>query len=203
MNWRESLQIAIQQGTYAKGAKAPSVPEGPTLLHLLHTELQVADSAHDEPDPEQLAHASGVLAAAGVRLMELDGATTVGLWSDLDGPDVRAALRTFRSERLPVRYLDGFGIPARYKLRRVAGEPVPLEVLAAMEQHPADPWAVRDRMHCGAGNARGSLGKCQKHYGSRISDSSFKRSAPSGQSLQPSPTLVLSREVTGARCRPL
>jgi hypothetical protein len=34
----------------------------------------------------------------------------------------------------------------RYKARRVDGEPVPLNVLAAMEQYPAEPWKVRDRM---------------------------------------------------------
>jgi hypothetical protein len=154
MTWRESLQIAIQQGTYAKGAKAPSVVEGPTLLHLVHTELQISDSAGDEPDAEQFSRASGVLAAAGVRLMELDGVTTVGVWSDLDGPDVRATLRSFGSDRLPVRYLDGAGIPARYKLRRVKGEPVPPDVLTAMEHQPVEPWIVRDRMPKEVGGSR-------------------------------------------------
>jgi hypothetical protein len=45
-----------------------------------------------------------------------------------------------------VRYLDGAGVPMRYKVRGVDGEPVPRNVLAAMEQHPAEPWKVRDRM---------------------------------------------------------
>ena len=30
--------------------------------------------------------------------------------------------------------------------RRADGEPVPMTVLAAIEQHPVDPWNVRDRM---------------------------------------------------------
>jgi hypothetical protein len=64
----------------------------------------------------------------------------------LDGPEVRAALRTFGSDRLILSYLDGAGVPMRYKVRRVEGEPVPMNVLAAMEQHPADPCEVRDRM---------------------------------------------------------
>ena len=38
MNWRESLSLAIRQGTSAKDAKAPSVAGDPGLLHLLHTE---------------------------------------------------------------------------------------------------------------------------------------------------------------------
>ena len=107
-----------------------------------------AESAEIEagPDPAELARASAVLNGAGVRIMALEGGATIGVWSDLDGPEVRAALRTFGSDGRPVRYLDGSGVPMRYKLRRVDGEPVPLNVLAAMEQHPAEPWKVRDRM---------------------------------------------------------
>jgi len=98
------------------------------------------------PDPAELSRASAVLNRAGVRIMALEGGATIGLWSDLDGPEVRAALRTFGSDRLPFRYLDGAGVPMRYKVRRAEGEPVPMNVLAAMEQHPAEPWKVRDRM---------------------------------------------------------
>ncbi len=98
------------------------------------------------PDPAELARASAVLNGAGVRIMALDAGATIGVWSDLDGPEVRAALRTFGSERLPLRYLDGAGVPMRYKVRRVDGEPVPMNVLAEMERHPAEPWKVRDRM---------------------------------------------------------
>jgi len=65
--------------------------------------------------------------------MQLDGVATVGVWSDLDGPELRAALRVFAPEALLVKYLDGPGIPARYKLRRVDGEPVPMGVLAERE----------------------------------------------------------------------
>ena len=91
-----------------------------------------------------MARASAVLRRAGVRLMQVEGVTTIGVWSDLDGPEVRAALRAFGSNRLPVRYLDGVGIPMRYKLRLVEGEPVPMNVLSDMERQPADPWNVRD-----------------------------------------------------------
>ena len=99
-----------------------------------------------DPDPAELARASAVLNRAGVRIMALESGATIGVWSDLDGPEVRAALRAFGSDGLPVRYLDGAGVPMRYKVRRVDGEPVPMNVLAAMEQHPADPWKVRDRI---------------------------------------------------------
>lgn len=99
-----------------------------------------------DPDPAELARASAVLGRAGVRIMALAGGATIGVWSDLDGPEVREALRTFGSGGMPVRYLDGAGVPMRYKARRVDGEPIPMNVLAAMEQHPAEPWKVRDRM---------------------------------------------------------
>ncbi|MCE5308531.1 MAG: hypothetical protein LLG20_12910 [Acidobacteriales bacterium] len=121
------------------------------------------------PDPAELARASAILNRAGVRLTALEGGATIGVWSDLDGPEVRAALRTFGSDRLPLRYLDGAGIPMRYKVRRVDGEPVSTNVLAKMEQwegnlmetpDPMEPpeisrgrpiedksrWTVRDRM---------------------------------------------------------
>jgi hypothetical protein len=94
----------------------------------------------------ELARASAVLNKAGVRIMRLDGVITIGIWSDLDGPKVRNALRIIGSGQAPIRYLDGAGIPACYKLRRVAGEPVPMNVLKEMQQCPDEPWKVRDRL---------------------------------------------------------
>ena len=75
----------------------------------------------------------------------LDGALLVGIWSDLDGQEIRTAL-SIVGIIAPVRYLDGEGIPDRYRLRAVPGEPTPRWVLAAMEQQREDPWAVRDQL---------------------------------------------------------
>jgi hypothetical protein len=105
-----------------------------------------AESQEIEQSQEEIDAALKVLNRAGVRLMELGGGATIGLWSDLDGPEVRAALHTFGLERLPMRYLDGGGVPMRYKARCVEGEPAPMNVLNEMEQHPEEPWKVRDRM---------------------------------------------------------
>ncbi len=96
-----------------------------------------------DPDPAELARASAVLNRAGVRIMTLEGGATIGVWSDLDGPEIRAALRTLGLDVLPVRYLDGVGVPMRYKARLVEGEPVPISVLAEMERNPVEPWEVR------------------------------------------------------------
>ena len=87
-----------------------------------------------DPDPAELALASAVLNRGGVRIMTLESGTTIGIWSDLDGPEIRAALRTLGMDQLPVRYLDGPGIPMRYQVRRVKGEPVPKTLLADMER---------------------------------------------------------------------
>ena len=57
--------------------------------------------------------------------MILEDGPAIRVWSDLDRPELREALRIFGSDGLPVRYLDGAGVPMRYKLRCVPGEPVP------------------------------------------------------------------------------
>ncbi len=52
------------------------------------------------------------LNASGVRLMELDGGSAIGVWSDLDELEIRAALRTLEMDRLPIRLLDGDDLPS-------------------------------------------------------------------------------------------
>ncbi|MBI1789591.1 MAG: hypothetical protein HYR60_18820 [Acidobacteria bacterium] len=83
MNWRESLLIAIRQGTSAKDAKASLVTADPGLLHLLHTyfpesredssdERVTIGRASDRPkEPEPL---DGVLKGLAIEL-----------WSDRAG----------------------------------------------------------------------------------------------------------------------
>lgn len=102
----------------------------------------------------EIDRATALLNLMGVRIMKLkrifpragDGVFAVGVWADLDGPEIRAALRTLRMEPMPVRYLEGAGIQARYKLRQVKGEPIPTNVLSEMGAAPGEPWKVRDQM---------------------------------------------------------
>jgi hypothetical protein len=124
----------------------PTKPSKPGSVGFVGATPAESTEIHVEPHPAELARASAVLNRTGARLMQLDGVTTIGLWSDLDGPEVRKALRVFGSDSLPVRYLDGAAVPVRYKLRRVEGEPVPQNVLLEMERSPREPWKVRDRM---------------------------------------------------------
>jgi hypothetical protein len=97
-----------------------------------------------EPSVEELSYASAFLGQAGVRLMWLEGGDAVGVWSDLDSPAIRTALRALGSAELPVLYLDGPNVPLRYKLRRVPGEPVPQHIREEMERS-VEPWKVRSR----------------------------------------------------------
>src|SRR5262249_49933995 len=102
-------------------------------------------SSGNESSRLDLESAPRLLNRRGVRLMEINGVLTAGVWSDLDGPEIRAALRIF-GRGIPVRYLDGAGIHDKYKICDVAGEPVPMNLLAEMECHPEEPWTVRDQM---------------------------------------------------------
>ena len=124
----------------------PTRPSKPGSVGFVGAASAKFPEIRPEPVAAIFARASAVLSEAGVRLMQLDGVTTIGIWSDLDGPKVRAALAAFGSDQLPIRYLDGAGVPMRYKLRRVEGDPVPMSVLKEMELGPADPWKIRDQM---------------------------------------------------------
>ncbi len=140
MDWKPKVRILA-------GENEPTKPSKPGFVGFDGATPAESPEIEAGQDPAELAQASGVLGRAGVRLMELDGGVpTVGVWSDLDGPEIRAALRTLGSDRLPVRYLDGAGIPMQYKVRRVEGEPVPMNVLNEMERQSEEPWKVRDRM---------------------------------------------------------
>lgn len=141
LDWTPKAQIS---GDSAGGE--PTKPSKPGFVGFVGATLAESPETEAAPSPAELSRASAILSRAGVRLMQLDGVTTVGIWSDLDGPEIRKALRTFGSHQLPVRYLDGADVPTRYKLRRVDGEPVPMNVLAEMQRHQDEPWKVRDRM---------------------------------------------------------
>ncbi len=132
-------------GILAEGAK--NEPTKPSEHGSVGFEgVTSADSPEIEAETEQARSARRLLNRVGVRIMILEREATIGVWSDLDGPEIRAALRTLGNAELPVRYLEGGGIPVQFKARHVEGEPVPMSVLSEMERHPAEPWKVRDQM---------------------------------------------------------
>lgn len=110
----------------------------------------VVGLSEEERNTSALAWANQVYKLNGVRLLSTDGQLTgIGVWSDLDGPHIREAIAIFGNQDIPVRYVDGPNIPMKYKVRKMKGTPVPLDVVAAMDKanlahRPA--WEVRDRM---------------------------------------------------------
>jgi len=62
---------------------------------------------------------------AATRLMNITGCRIirdgeqllVGVWSDLDGPEIRAALRALGMQSLPVVHLESADVDVRYKVR--------------------------------------------------------------------------------------
>jgi hypothetical protein len=125
--------------------EAPTKPTESGFVGFVGPRHRQIQKIEGEPDPAELSRASAILGQAGVRLMRLESGDAVGIWSDLDSPAIRNALRILGSGELPVLYLDGPNVPLRYKLRRVPGEPVPNSVREAMEGS-SEPWKVRSRM---------------------------------------------------------
>jgi hypothetical protein len=159
MDWKPKARILA-----ATAENEPTKPSEPGFAGFEGSTSAEPIEIAAAPDPAELARASALLNRTGVRIMALDGSAAIGAWSDLDGPEVRAALRTFGLDRLPLRYLDGFPVPTRYKARRVEGEPVPMSVLTEMERHTVEPWKVRDRMLNEMGRRGGSAsGREGKH----------------------------------------
>jgi hypothetical protein len=120
----------------------PSIPDKPDGLRGPNSCLPNF-MLNDAVDIER---AIRTLNETGVRVIDLDGVFFVGVWSDLDGPDIREALQIAELGDLGIRYLDGDDVPAMYKERDVEGEPVPWRVLRAMQVAREEPWIVRDRM---------------------------------------------------------
>lgn len=94
--------------------------------------------------------ALALLNSTGCRILRgADGTFVVGIWSDADGPEIRAAIATVWPGAV-VLYLDGPDVPVQYKVRTVPGDPVPLAVMEAMRlaeaSEPGSGWRVRDRM---------------------------------------------------------
>jgi hypothetical protein len=81
-----------------------------------------------------------------VRRITVAGETVVGIWSNADSASIRGAIKVVGWDGLKVMYLDSPAVPATYKVSNLHGNPVPLEVLAAMEAASEEPWEVRDRL---------------------------------------------------------
>jgi len=137
------LVVEAQSGKVSTDVRAALGQNKAELLLLLAAPAEPAD-----PETAVRIRARKLLNGTGVRIMILNGVSSIGVWSDLDEPEIRESLRSLGHELTPVRYLDGTGIPMQYKLREVKGEPVPMAVLIEMERKPAAPCTVRERLIC-------------------------------------------------------
>jgi hypothetical protein len=166
MNWKPDIQIFTDVAKYEP--TKPSKPGSDGFVGPYSGHFQKIEASEDSTgegsvgfvgatfeNPAAVARASAVLAAAGVINLELNGVRVAGVWSDLDGPGIRAALLAIGACDLPVTYLDGSSIPDRFKSRRVAGEAVPLAILVEMECSP-EPWIVRDQLSTEIGWRKGA-----------------------------------------------
>lgn len=144
MTWREKLPLPeIDDRNDEKPISVTSVTAssaGPIF------ESRVSDKSVPElldPERSDFVRARRILNAAGVRIIDI-GRIVIGVWSDLDGPEIRRALLALRHADSPVCYLDGAQVPDRYKLREVPGAPVPMDVLVEMARNQTAPWVARD-----------------------------------------------------------
>lgn len=67
--------------------------------------------------------AMALLNLAACRLMLLDHSFTIGIWGDLDGPELRGAIAGAGLENLPVVFLEGEDLPERYRVRSLQVPP--------------------------------------------------------------------------------
>jgi len=114
MDWKP--KAGISAGT---AESEPTKPSKPGFVGFEGATSAESPEIEAGPDRAQLGRASAILNRAGVRIMALESGATIGVWSDLDSPEIRAALRALGMGALPVRHLDDEGIPARYKAREL------------------------------------------------------------------------------------
>lgn len=86
------LKIRVPRTVYTEVAMA--------IKTLRHRKTE-ALSTFGQPDSMCPSDACRVLNATGVRIMDLATGPTIGIWSDLDGPEIRAALPHSASTNCP------------------------------------------------------------------------------------------------------
>ncbi|MGI9074702.1 MAG: hypothetical protein ACR2JB_26075 [Bryobacteraceae bacterium] len=73
--------------------------------------------ARVRPTLARIAEAMQLLNLAGVRIMRYGPELRLGIWEDLDGPELRAAINVVGMDELRVVHLESADVPIRYKVR--------------------------------------------------------------------------------------
>jgi len=102
LEWQPQEQIIVDSSD--SEPTKPSKPDSVGFVGVTPIESPKIEAGPGSPEAIQ---ARALLNRTGVRIMRIDAVTTIGVWSDLDGPEIRAALRTLGHGLLPVRYLEG------------------------------------------------------------------------------------------------
>src|SRR5262249_4237120 len=109
--------------------------------------LPIPHTASGDPDVAVHARARALLDRFEVGIFEIDGESVVGVWSDCDSAAMRGAIGVAGGGVFPITYRDSSEIPDRRKGSGLPDEPIPLEILHAMEKAiDHEPWRVRDQM---------------------------------------------------------
>jgi hypothetical protein len=151
MSWREILNPT---NPVPKGDKSHSEVQQKHLLSCFGTAfIEHPNQEFNEPSKSALgespdkagktltqeeAKAVRLLNLAGLRIIRNGQGLKIGVWQDLDGPELRAALRVAGLHVHPVVYLESAEAPIRYKVRhcpdRVPGESFERWLVRALSQ---------------------------------------------------------------------
>jgi hypothetical protein len=106
--------LPAEERSQATAASSPSI-------------CKPVDKNQAEPTKEQISDAVRTLNETGCRQWCEGAVHCVGVWSDLDGAEIRGAIATLGLTDSVIRFLDGDGVPLRFRLRhvpdRAPGEP--------------------------------------------------------------------------------
>lgn len=80
------------------------------------TPLGSRDGADKSLTDEQIG-AMRLLNLAGCRIMRTDSGFQIGVWQDLDGPELRGAIRAVGMGEHPIVHLESADVPLPYKVR--------------------------------------------------------------------------------------
>lgn len=80
------------------------------------TKASVDQAEPTEANPSTIA-AMRLMNVAGCRIIRDQDELRVGVWSDVDGPEIRTALRSLGMQSLPVVHLESADVDVRYKVR--------------------------------------------------------------------------------------
>jgi hypothetical protein len=117
MSWREKLGVSENSDRSDKSTSSVTFVTGSKGTPKVNVRSCL------DPEHPDVVSARSLLNRTGARLMQLEGIITIGVWPDHDGPEIREALRIVGHGLLPIRYLDGAGIPQQYKVRGEEREP--------------------------------------------------------------------------------